>query len=186
MVMTDAVSASTSPYTGTQQVQWWPGGDFWTATINLPQMVRSDKAAWGGFLGELRGMKNVFWLGHPQKRIPQGAAKGIPVVNGTNAAMATTLNTKGWTPGIFAQLQTEDHIQIGTYLHVVLGQVDSDANGLATISIWPSLRVAVGDSTPIILVNPSGLFRLADNSRSLTTTETQLTAVKPLKCMEAR
>ena len=54
-----------------------------------------------------------------------------------------------------------DYLQIGQRLHMVISQdVDSDDQGSATINIWPSIREAPNDGDPIILNNPTGLFRL--------------------------
>jgi len=79
------------------------------------------------------------------------------------------LNTKGWQPSIQAQLKVGDYLQIGKRLHMVIAQdVDSDDHGDATINIWPSIREAPNDGDPIILTNPTGLFRLKSNKRSWT------------------
>jgi hypothetical protein len=43
--------------------------------------------------------------------------------------------------------------------------VNSDANGDATIQIWPSLREAPAAGDPVVLKQPRGLFRLAKNDR---------------------
>lgn len=79
------------------------------------------------------------------------------------------LNTKGWQPSIQAQLKVGDYLQIGKRLHMVIAQdVDSDDHGDATINIWPSIQEAPNDGDPIILTNPTGLFRLKSNKRSWT------------------
>lgn len=48
-------------------------------------------------------------------------------------------------------------------LHKLLKDADSDANGLATLDIWPRLRTPVEDFAPIAAQNPVGTFRLAQN-----------------------
>lgn len=186
MVASDAVAVSISPYTGQQQTQFWPGGDLWTASISLPQMTAVNAAAWSAFLLELRGMKNVFQVGHPQKRVPQGLGAGVPLVDGAQGAMSPTLNTRGWKVSTVGLLLPGDHIQIGYRLHVVLDRVDSDVNGKSAISVWPSLREATADGVTVQLSKPQGMWRLAENKRSITTAQTQLSAVQVIKCMEAR
>ena len=197
--MNDTVSMSRSPFTGATQVQAWPGADFWTVDLTLPQMVAADAAVWTAFLGECRGMLNVFPLGHPFYRQPKGLATGtIPTVSGVNPAMATVLNTKGWQANQHGLLLPGDRLQVGTTptyataslpglcrLHVVLHRVDSAADGTAAISIWPSIREATTDGQAIVLNNPQGLFRLAANKRTVLSNETRLSGVN-FKLLEAR
>jgi hypothetical protein len=185
LVMNDTVAMSRSPFTGTTQVQAWPGADWWEANVSLPQMNQTDVAVWTAFLAELRGMTNVFYLSDPLHRHPQGTPQGAPLINGVNVAMATTLNTKCWKPSTFRHLLPGDQIQIGQRLHRVLNVVNSDNSGDAAISIWPSLREATADGDPIILNNPQGLFRLAENKRSVLTAETRLSGIS-FKAVEAR
>jgi hypothetical protein len=180
---TNAVSRS--PFTGTTQVQSWPGADWWEADITLPQMVQGHKAVWSAFFGELRGALNVFYLGDPLHRHPAGDPQGTPLVSGVNVAMSTNLNTKGWKPNTFRLLLPGDYLQIGTHLHEVLDTVNSDGSGNATIVIWPSIREATTDGEAIILNNPQGLFRLTTDSNSILTTETRLSSLS-FNAIEAR
>lgn len=183
--MNDTVSVSRSPFTGATQLQAWPGADFWTGELTLPQLTATDAATWTAFLGECRGMTNTFYLGHPLYRAPRGSASGAPLVSGVNQPMATTLNTKGWTASATALLLPGDRIQVGYRLHVVLDQVNSDASGNAAVNIWPSIREATTDGEAITLNDPKGLFRLAENKRSILSTETRLSGVS-FKLLEAR
>lgn len=183
--MNDTAAASRSPFTGTEQIQAWPGADWWEATITLPPLTEDDAAAWTAFLGELRGIVNVFYLSDPLRRHPKGTPRGAPVIRGVNAAMATTLNLKGFTPNTYRHLLPGDQMQIGKRLHRVLNVVNSDADGDATAVLWPSLREATADGDPIVLNNPRGLFRLAENKRSVLSTETKLSNVT-IRAIEAR
>lgn len=185
LVSNDTVAVSTSPYTQSQQVQAWPGADYWTASISLPSYNAHDARAVEAWLLSLRGVKNVFQIGHPLRTEPQGNPKGTPLASGTNLAMSTVLNTKGWA-GNYHQLYPGDHIQIGYRLHVCLDSVTSDANGNASFNVWPSLREDIADGTPIQLYNAKGIFRLAENKRSVVTAETRLSAVQALKLVEVR
>jgi hypothetical protein len=185
LVMNDTVAMSRSPFTGQNQVQAWPGADWWQANVSLPQMNQTDAGVWTAFLGELRGMTNVFYLSDPLHRHPSGTPQGAPLISGVNVAMATSLNTKGWKPSTYRLLLPGDQIQIGQRLHRVLDVVNSDSSGNATIAIWPSIREATTDGQALILNNPQGLFRLATNQRSVLTTETRLSGIS-LKAIEAR
>ena len=194
--MNDTVAVTRSPFNGATQVQAWPGADFWTGEITLPQMPVGTAATWSAFFGQLRGMLNVFPLGHPLFRHPQGSALGVPVVSGVNVAMSTFLGTRGWKANQFRALVAGDRLQIGATpanaslpglcrYHVALNDVNTDGNGNATIEVYPSLRETTIDGETLILNDPKGLFRLAENRRALLSTETRLTGMS-FKIMEAR
>ena len=170
LTASDTVGSTRSPFTGQTQTQSWPGADFWGGTVTLPPLTRMQSAQWTSFLMQLRGMSNAFMLSDPLALTPQGRPQGTPVANtagatGNNAAMTTTLFTRGWKANAFRLLLPGDNVQVGFRLHRVLDQVNSDANGDASINIWPSLREVPVDASPIILNNPAGLFRLAKNDR---------------------
>lgn len=185
--MTDSVAVTTSPYTLQSSYYPWPGADLWSAQVSLPPMTRVDADVWIAFLMELRGKANCFYLGDPAKAAPRGTALGSPVVSGSNIAGATSVVTSGWTPGD-GLLLVGDYIQldssVGTSrLHVVLDIVDTDEEGNATISIWPSLReVPTG---ALVLINPTGMFKLADNNRQWAMDVGEIVTIG-FKCVEFR
>jgi hypothetical protein len=185
----DSVSSVGSPFVPSQnQTQAWAGADGWGLDFTLPKMNRWVAAPWKGFLAELRGILNVFQIGDPFGATPLGAADGAPVcaTTGTNnLTMATGLVTGGWTPNVFGQLFPGDYIQLGYHLHEVCEPVNSDAEGNATIQIWPSLRESPANDTALVLTNTVGLFRLALNTRAWHSDFTQLTQMS-FKCTEAR
>ena len=175
----DAVSIVSSPYTGQTQAQSWPGADAWSGTMELPPLTQNQADNWISFLMELRGMQNCFQIGDPMKPTSRGSAHGLPVVDmttaNTNYAMAQTLYTRGWKANTFGLLLPGDYLQVGYRLHRVLDRVNSDANGMAQISIWPSLREVPTDGEAIVLNKPTGLFRLATNKRTWSADATLLT-----------
>jgi hypothetical protein len=186
--MNDAVAMFASPFTGVQQTQSFPGGDSWDATVTLPPMYRATAWPWEAFLAELRGKLNVFQLSDPRVKSPIGSGAGSPKVStsgSNNLPMTTSLVTRGWTPTTFRLLMPGDHFQVGYRLYRTCEQVNSDASGNATITVWPSLRETPPDGTPLVLAKPAGLFRLADNRRAIHWSPSQLTAIT-LKCVEAR
>ena len=181
MTIHDAVAANISPFTGQVQTYTWPGADTWCpqnkpGVATLPVLQRADADAWIAFLMACRGMANPFLLGDPLKTSPAGALQGSePLydnsVTGTNLTAQTALYTKGWTPSKFRLLHGGDYLQIGFRLHRVVFDVDSDVNGKAVLTVWPSLREpapadVAGVAQPLILKNPRGLFRLATNDRT--------------------
>ncbi len=168
--MTDTVATVPNPFTGQVQVQQWPGADVWSATLTLPPLTQDQADEWLSFLAELRGMANSFQIGDPMKRHPCGAASGTPVVDmstaGVNIAGTTTLYTRGWPDTAYGLLLPGDYLQVGYRLHRVLDRVNSDASGKAQIVMWPSLRELPTDGEAIVLDEPKGLFRLATNKRT--------------------
>lgn len=198
LAQSDMNAMNSSPFTGASQMQAWPGSDQWSGTLTLPPLSAAQRAQWSAFLGETRGMLNAFLLAPPDYKAPQGVANHLskPVVSGANNAMTTTLVTKGWRKKTVRLLMPGDYIQIGPTptdqnvaglcrLHQVLHQVDSDGSGNATLTLWPSLRETVTDGTVIVLKKPQGLFRLAENKRSMLTTETR-SSTTTFHVMEAR
>ncbi len=187
--VSDTVAQVAQPFTQQSQFQAWPGGDFWQATLTLPKMTRAQAAQWIAFLMAARGPANVFLLGDPFMKTPQGTPQGAPEVDGAlgtnNLAMSTTLVTKGWLPSTMRLLLPGDYIQIGNRLHTVLNTVNSTSGGAATLQLWPSLREQPTDGEAIITHNAKGLFRLAANKRTWSVDETRLFGLS-FKVQEAK
>ena len=186
--MNDAVTVFTSPFTGVQQAQAFPGGDFWDAAVTLPPMYRATAAPWEAFLAELRGKLNVFQLSDPRWKVPLGSGAGAPVVltsSGTNLPMTNSLATAGWKASTNGVLLAGDRFQVGYRLYMVCDTVNSDASGNATITVWPSLRETPPDGTSLVLTKPAGLFRLKDNRRSIHWSPSQLNTIS-IPAVEAR
>jgi hypothetical protein len=174
----DAVAENVSPFTGQSQVFAWPGADMLTGTITWPPMLRADAQKVVAFLMECRGKLNGFLLcADPQGSAPSGQG-GSGVIAGSQNAMATSITTRQWEPNTNV-LMAGDYIQIGVVptdgspftnpvrLHCVLSDVTTDASGDATIPVWPSLREPLDDGVAVVTGNPVGLFRLADNQRTI-------------------
>jgi hypothetical protein len=175
----NAVAVVTSMFTGQSQVQRWPGADAWSGTLTLPQMTQLQADAWIAALMQCQGMTNAVQIGDPMKTAPRGSALGSPKVNGIvpMAAGGSTLYTYGWNVSKNGQLLPGDYLQVGYRLHRVLDQVNSDVDGKAPISIWPSLREIPAADQPLILQSPKGLFRLATNKGTWSTDFTRLTSI---------
>lgn len=188
--VTDQVSSSVSPYTGQTQTFSYPGADMWSGTMELPPLKQTQADQWIAFLMECRGMANAFQLGDPAKPVgPLGAAGSAPVVDGAvatnNAAMATTLFTRGWKPNSLRLMGPGDYLQLGYRLHRNLDWVSSDASGRAQLNLWPSLREQPADGAALVLNKARGLFRLATNKRTWNADFTRLTRIS-FQVMEYR
>jgi hypothetical protein len=130
----------------------------------MPPLTGAQAPAWIAFLMSLRGTLNVFQIGDPLSRAPQGSGAGSPVVNG-GAQTGYMLATRGWTAGASGVLLPGDWLQIGYRLYRNLGIANADGSGAATLSIWPQIRESPADGAALVLNNTQGLFRLKANSR---------------------
>lgn len=165
LIANDVVGAVQSPFTAKQQIYRYTG-QFWEADITLPPMKRPDAEYWISFLLKLNGPYGTFLLGDPNGATPRGVATGTPRVNGAGQS-GGDLITDGWTPDTTGILKAGDYIQIGVDsqadLYKVLDDVDSDASGNATLTVWPDLRTSYANDTIIYTQNTKGLFRLTSS-----------------------
>lgn len=90
-LMTTA-GASTSPFTGQQQVQDW-GGAWWQYELEFAQTPGDEGRRLAGFFAALGGARGRFLFRDPTIR-PLGSV-GAPVVAGAGQA-GNTLHTSGW------------------------------------------------------------------------------------------
>lgn len=172
----NTVGISTSPFTYTQQVYKY-GGQRWMADISLPPMSRDEAESWFSFLLKLNGRFGTFLLGDPAAVTPRGSAKdtaGTPVVNGPSQT-GNELDIDGLPASATGYLLAGDYIQLGSgstaQLHKVLDDVDSNASGEATVTIWPDLRSSPADDSTVIVSNAKGRFRLSASQVQFTIDE---------------
>lgn len=172
----DIVGVSQSPFTASQQVYRYTG-QFWEADITLRPMDRDEAEYWISFLLKLNGQYGTFLLGDPNGATPRGVATGTPLVKGANQT-GNELLTDGWTSGITGILKAGDYIQLGTAasarLYKVLDDVNSDASGNATLTLYPDLRSAPADNSAITVNNAKGNFRLSANNTAWDIGEAQI------------
>lgn len=165
--MNNVVGMSASPFSGAQQV-YAHAGQFWSAEVQLPPMLRADAEAWIGFLAALRGRYGTFLMGDPANTSPRGIATGTPLVQG-GSQLGNALATDGWTAGVTGILKAGDWIQLGSgasaALHKIMQDVNSDGSGYAALDLWPAIRSAPADNAAITITNCKGLWRLAENQQ---------------------
>jgi hypothetical protein len=106
-------------------------------------------------------------------------------MSGTDITTATQITTTGWKANNFRVLLRGDLFQVGYHLYRACEQVNADASGHATITIWPSLREAPAAGTSLILASPVGVWRLADNRRESQFSPMRLTTMS-FKILEVR
>lgn len=166
--MQEMVASGPPSLTGQVQTYDWMNS-WWEAQVSFTPMTRLSHDYWTAFLADCRGTSNAFMIGDPKARSPKGSPSGVPVVAGAGQT-GYSLVTRGWTPGKSRLLLVGDFIQIGYRLYKVRDQVNSDASGDATLSIWPNLRDLPADGTVIQCSNCKGLFRLKNASGNKSST----------------
>jgi len=178
----NAVARGQSPFTFASQVYRYPG-QMWQADVSLPPMSRERAEVWIGWILSLEGQFGNFLLGDPLGKIPRGVAAqfpGTPLVKG-DGQTGQTLNIDGASAGKTGWLKAGDYIQIGAgasaRLHKALQDVNTDETGNATLSLWPRVRIAPADNTPITLSNPQGVFRLSSNEQAWSINEASIYGV---------
>jgi hypothetical protein len=164
----NAVAISQSPFTYDQQIVSHPG-QRWGASISLPPMKRQDAEYWVAFLLSLKGQAGTFLLGDPNCVAPQGSAAttpGTPLVRGASQ-VGDSLIIDGLPLSANGYFLPGDYIQLGSSststLYKVLTQTNSNSSGIATLDIWPSIKVAPADNAVVVVQNTKGRFRLKEN-----------------------
>ena len=164
----NAVIYEMSPFTFAGQAQA-SSGQMWQADVTLPPMKREDAEKWIAWLVSLRGQFGTFNMGDPSAATPRGVATGTPRVNGASQT-GEDLNIDGCTANVTGWLKAGDYIQLGTAgtatLHKVLADVNTNASGETTLSLWPHIRSAPADNATVVVSDTVGRFRLASNESS--------------------
>jgi hypothetical protein len=149
----NTVAVSMSPFTYKQQTHSYDG-QMWEADVTLPPMNRDDAESWVSFLMSLKGRAGTFLLYDPSARSARGTA--------TSATVTGSVGDDSLTVVMTGTLKAGDYIQLGAASDATLHKVLVDQNGDGTLEVWPKLRKD-RSGVSAVLVNASGLFRLASN-----------------------
>ncbi len=150
-----ASAFSTSPFTGSQQVQDW-GGRWWAYEIEFSVSQGAAARRLSIVLDALYGGVNTFTLRDPS--IVNLSGLGSPRVNGGGQS-GNTLITDGWTGG---GLRAGDFFSLGSLDAERLYRVTVDAvpsGGAAAVNFIPPLRSVPADNAPLNVVNPGVVLR---------------------------
>ena len=135
------------------------------------------------------GPAGTFLLPDTSNTAPRGTAAtnpGSPLLDG-GGQIGATINIRNAPLSETGWLLTGDVIQVGTgnsaHFYKILDDVDSDAGGLASINIWPTIRQPNGDGDTVITSNPKGLFFLTQTTRERLLTPPFRYDI-PLECRE--
>lgn len=169
----NAVIYEMSPFTFVGQAQA-SSGQMWQADISLPPMKRADAETWIAWLVSLRGQYGTFNMGDSIGCAPRGAGGGTPRVNGASQT-GEELIIDGCTANVTGWLKAGDYVQLGAAgtatLHKVLADVDTNASGQTTLSLWPHIRSAPADNATVVISNTVGRWRLSTNETAWSVNE---------------
>lgn len=183
---TNAVTVERSPFTYASQAQA-SAGQMWQADVTLPPMRRADAEQWIAWLVRLRGSFGTFLMGDLLGCTPRGAIGGTPLVNGAGQT-GEDLNIYGCTANVTGWLMAGDYVQLGAAssatLHKVLADVNTNASGQATLSLWPHIRTSPANNASVIVTNTVGRWRLSSGESSWSVNEASIYGIS-FSCMEA-
>ena len=154
-----SVTAATSGFTGSQQVQDW-GGEWWEFTFEMALTRGRDARRLSAFFTALGGMRGQLLFRDPSAGRSDLLAN--PIVSG-GGQTGNALVTSGWAPSSPA-LETGDFISLGSDTDTRLYQVTADAvangSGTATLQITPRLRFSPLNGATLEVAAPAVLLRL--------------------------
>ena len=151
-----ATAVTSSPFTGTQQVQDW-GGEWWAYQIEFTVRQGADGRRLSAFFAALGGSRDTFIFRDPFIENPP--ALGSVLVNGAGQT-GNALVTDAWSG---RAMYAGDCFQLGTTTTTRLYQLTADVNpvaGAATLNFIPRLRTSPADNAALNLINPGVLLRL--------------------------
>ena len=154
-------TATTSPFTGTQEIQDW-GGEWWEYQITLALSSPPDGRRLSAFFTALGGVRGRFLFRDPSIEPPGNT--GLGVVAGAKQA-GNTLQTASWlvnTP----LFQAGDLFSLGadaaTRLYQITEDVTSDEIGSARLSFVPRLRTSPANGALLQVETPKLVLRLTE------------------------
>lgn len=138
------VGTTISPFTGKQKTQEFDGV-YWTATVSLPPMRRSQAVEWQSFLLNCKGPINTFKFADPDALTNTGTFNadfllGEQRINNTDV----TLSFSGST--VTAGASTFANARVGDFIHIT-GATNEANNGTHKITTKTSNTVVVTSST---------------------------------------
>lgn len=160
-------TAFRSPLTKSLQTLELPGAA-WQASFSFNNLGEADAAQLQAFLMRMRGSAGRVQLYNWARPRPRGIATGTPLVRGSGQTGAALI-TDGWTPSTTDILKVGDFIGINGELKMVVADANSDAGGVATLSIEPPLRSSPFDNAAIVTNKPTATFQRDDDAASWST-----------------
>mgnify|MGYP000456998689 CR=1 FL=1 len=184
----NVVAYERSPFTLSGQAQA-SAGQGWAADVTLPPMKYEDAEQWNAWLLSLRGQFGTFLMGDPVRALARGSARGTDTVTVNGAGQTgENLNITSDQLSELEYLKAGDYIQLGsgisTTLHKLLVDVDTDASGNATLTLWPHVRTAPSNGATVVVENAKGRWRLSSNESEWSVNEASIYGIS-FSAMEA-
>ncbi|KEQ19167.1 hypothetical protein [Endozoicomonas numazuensis] len=139
---------------GGQQADY--GGALWECEVELAWLTRSQAGEVLGLLAE-HGRSGIL-LPDAAHAEPEGPGGGSPVTLGEN--QGGIVNVIGASPNVPGWLKAGDLVQIGSHMHMLTRDADTDGGGYAPLYITPYLRVLPAAGTQVITRNCACLMQL--------------------------
>ena len=156
-----AATATTSPFTGTQEIQDW-GGEWWEYQITLALLRPGDGRRVSAFFAGLGGVRGRFLFRDPSIEPPTDIGSGT-VLGGNQSG--NSLQTRDWQTST-PLFQSGDSFSLGTdatsRTYQITEDVSSDAAGYATLRFLPRLREIPVDGAALEVINPKLALRLTN------------------------
>lgn len=126
----------------------------WEFTVTFPPMRRPAFAPIEAFLNSLRGQYGTFTIVPPDRRAPQGALGGTPLVNGA-AQTGSSIDVKGGSINITDWAKAGDFVIFGgdTKVYQITADASTDGSGNITLSIYPPLLTSPADNASVTLTD---------------------------------
>lgn len=155
MRMISSVAMTESPFNMTQQIQDF-GGRRWEAEVTLRPLDYTEQKAVAAFFASLKGRKGTFKMGNPLDE----KSTDVPVLRfsnnydvGVSSPRVTYTNSHRLTEG--------DYFSHDNRLYMILNITPSGQN--FDFDITPPLRTSANNTDYLVVNEPVGRWRLADN-----------------------
>lgn len=133
----------------------------WQLELAWPRMAHRDAEACAAWLSSLNGQVGTFTYSPRQSVVSTLTGRTLQTAG---FAYSKTIKIAGWAAGAASQLRAGQYFQVGTQLlQVVTAPLNADGSGHCTIEFSNPLRRNFTASTPVIFVQPKGIFRLASS-----------------------
>ena len=150
-------SVFTSPWNKQSQTIRFPGSS-WEATVELNALDDLESREIEAIIVEMDGPAGRIKLWDMGRF--NDTPKGNPVVNGAGQ-QGGVLSTSGWNANTLV-MKRGDYLTVNNELKMVLADVTSNAQGVASIKIGPQLRNIPQNGSAVEVRRPYGIFRFAD------------------------
>ncbi len=158
-----------SPLTGQVQIQERDGAR-WVAQLNLNRGA-ADSRRIDALIAALHGPVGRIFMPDFRRLTAKGSLAGSPQLD---SGTGTTLSLSGFTPNAQNVLLAGDLIQTSTgRAHMVVQNVNADADGEASVLIAPRLREPV-TAGPLVTTNARVIMQLLDDDQGANLTDNRL------------